>query len=232
MSNITGGRINQKLRTRDALVEVAADLLRTGEPFTVNDVADLARIGRTTAYRYFPTVDSLILQATVHAINSVGEKNLERSFESVDLPEDRLQLVMKTAESGLHEHERLYRTMLRLSLGDGADDLPGSIQRSQLRQQMIGMAISGLKKTLGPKRHKMLAAALNVYVGIEAHIVLLDVEDMDAEQASQVKLWATRLLLRGALEEAEHARLQRAAPKPTRASTKESRLSEAKHAPD
>jgi AcrR family transcriptional regulator len=211
MTNITGGRINQKLRTRNALVDAASELLRAGQPFTVNDVADIARVGRTTAYRYFPTGDALVTQATVHAINLVGDQNLGKQFEAVDEPEQRLKLVVDSGDAGIREHERLYRTMLRLSLSDNADDVPGGIQRSELREQIIDRALADLKKTLGAKRYHMLTAALNVFIGIEAHVVLTDVNHLDLDQAYEVKLWATKLLLQAALAEAEAGRQGRAA---------------------
>jgi AcrR family transcriptional regulator len=54
-------RANQKSRTRAALVEAAARLLRDGPP-TVAEAADAARISRATAYRYFPTQEALLVE--------------------------------------------------------------------------------------------------------------------------------------------------------------------------
>ena len=45
------GRTNQKRRTRDVLINIAADLIRSGKPISVTDVADAAGVSRTTAYR-------------------------------------------------------------------------------------------------------------------------------------------------------------------------------------
>ncbi|MFF7987368.1 TetR/AcrR family transcriptional regulator [Streptomyces sp. NPDC007901] len=47
------GRRNQKLRTRRALVDAAAELPREGHPVTIADAAEAARVSTATAYRYF-----------------------------------------------------------------------------------------------------------------------------------------------------------------------------------
>jgi AcrR family transcriptional regulator len=53
--------VNQKRRTRAALVEAAQRLLDQGRTPTVADVADEALVSRATAYRYFPSQEHLLL---------------------------------------------------------------------------------------------------------------------------------------------------------------------------
>ena len=55
----TRGRINQKLRTRNAIVAAAAELSRTGRELTMPEVARTALVSEATAYRYFPDLASL-----------------------------------------------------------------------------------------------------------------------------------------------------------------------------
>src|SRR5262249_15322283 len=59
------GRVNQKRRTRAALVEAAKQLVGEGVTPTVAQAAEAALVSRTTAYRYFPTQDSLLLELAV-----------------------------------------------------------------------------------------------------------------------------------------------------------------------
>ena len=54
-SDLNGGRVNQKMRTRRALIEAARELVRQGERPTVAKAAKLALVSDATAYRYFPT---------------------------------------------------------------------------------------------------------------------------------------------------------------------------------
>ena len=53
-------RANQKERTRAAIVEAATEIVRSGTTPTVQAAAEAAKVSRATAYRYFPTQDSLL----------------------------------------------------------------------------------------------------------------------------------------------------------------------------
>ena len=57
------GRIDQKRRTRDALIAAARELVASGQTPTVERAADAASISRTTAYRYFPNQRALLVAA-------------------------------------------------------------------------------------------------------------------------------------------------------------------------
>ena len=57
------GRANQKLRTRNAIVQAAAELSRTGREVTMPEVARAAMVSEATAYRYFPDLASLLQEA-------------------------------------------------------------------------------------------------------------------------------------------------------------------------
>ena len=59
----TGGRANQKGRTRAALVTAARDMVARGVTPSVGDAADAASISRATAYRYFPNQRLLLMAA-------------------------------------------------------------------------------------------------------------------------------------------------------------------------
>lgn len=54
------GRVNQKLRTRAAIVEACRAVIRTGGPVTMPAVARAALVSEPTAYRYFPDLTSLL----------------------------------------------------------------------------------------------------------------------------------------------------------------------------
>src|SRR5215208_1915615 len=59
------GRANQKRRTRAAIVEAARRLLDQGTTPTVADAAAAALVSRTTAYRYFPTQEALLVEVSM-----------------------------------------------------------------------------------------------------------------------------------------------------------------------
>src|SRR5690242_18202974 len=59
---VTGGRANQKTRTRRAIVDACRDLVRTGAEVTMPEVARQALVSEATAYRYFPDLTSLLAE--------------------------------------------------------------------------------------------------------------------------------------------------------------------------
>src|SRR5690606_33576508 len=83
-------RANQKQRTRQAIVEAASELVRTGQAPTLAEVAERARVSRATAYRYFPTPESLLIE--VAQVNPAAEP-VERWLETLDVgdPAERLR---------------------------------------------------------------------------------------------------------------------------------------------
>src|SRR5258707_14490413 len=59
------GRVNQKLRTRMAIVEACREVIRSGGPVTMPAVARAALVSEPTAYRDFPDLTSLLNAALV-----------------------------------------------------------------------------------------------------------------------------------------------------------------------
>ena len=62
----------QKERTRWHLLQAARDLRSAGHVPSVADVADATGISRTTAYRYFPTQEALLAEATADPLRVVA----------------------------------------------------------------------------------------------------------------------------------------------------------------
>src|ERR687897_3686110 len=109
------GRTNQKVRTRDALIAAARQLLARGVSPTVEAAATEASVGRTTAYRYFPNSRAL-LAATFPDLEMT-------SLLGADSPEDplaRLGGVAETLTERCIEYEPEYRAQLRLTPEGGA----------------------------------------------------------------------------------------------------------------
>jgi len=201
MSNLIGGRTNQKLRTHIALVECAAQLVKAGKTFTVAEVADIARVGRTTAYRYFPKVEQLVVHASLHAITEVEKQSIGTELEGSTSPYERLRRVIEASDRSINEHEHLYRTMLVHSVnGDNQrdNDLP---RRSGARKAVLDSAIGSLKRELGERRYERLTATLSLFLGIEAAVVLRDVCLVSDEEAREIKVWGANVILQAALLE-------------------------------
>jgi AcrR family transcriptional regulator len=189
------GRTNQKVRTRDALIAAARQLLAEGVTPTVEAAAAEAAIGRTTAYRYFPNSRAL-LAATFPELEM-------DSLIGADPPEDplaRLEIVAETMTRGIVEHEPEYRAQLRLALegeAAGGESLP--LRRGR-RIKWIEDALSPLEGRMPEGELRRLVYGIGATLGIEAFVWLTDMAGLSREEAAEVMRSNARELLRSALE--------------------------------
>jgi AcrR family transcriptional regulator len=205
MSNLVGGRSNQKMRTHMALVECAAQFVREGKAFTVAEVADSARVGRTTAYRYFPSVETLVVHAALYAATEVEKRSIDAALESKQTVEDRLRSVVEASDVTITDHDYLYRTMLKLSLNNESSDDELLPHRRGARKEVLESAIGMLRTQLGTKRYERLIGALSLFIGIESAVVLRDVCFLSTEKAREIKIWGALAILKAALAEMDQA---------------------------
>ena len=185
-----GGRVQQKLRTREALVEAARELVAEGETPTVDSAAARARVSRTTAYRYFSDQASLL--AAAHP--EIAITSLLPDPAPVDVA-DRLDVVVEQVTGLVVETEAQQRTMLRLSLEPRRDGR----QELLLRQgRVIGWledALAPLVDELGQHVVRQLAVAIRSAVGIEAYVWLTDVAGLSTTDAVALMRWSARSML-------------------------------------
>jgi AcrR family transcriptional regulator len=192
--DLEAGRSRQKLRTRDALVAAARDLVSDGEPLSVELVAERAGISRTTAYRYFPNRRLLLTAAHPEV---VAESMLPA--DASDDVRERLDAVVGAFTTLIRDTEQQQRAMLRLSL-EPAD---GEREPLPLRQ---GRAIGWFREALEPLRGELdeaqlhrLVLAVRSATGIEALVWLTDVGGLSRDEAQDLMCWSARALLEAAL---------------------------------
>jgi AcrR family transcriptional regulator len=188
-----GGRTRQKGRTRSALVSAARELLATGVNPTVEEAARAAEVSRTTAYRYFPNQQALLV-ATYPEIQS-GSLLGEQPPGSADA---RLELVTERFARQLLDHEPELRAMLRVSL-----EGPTTSDALPLRR---GRALRWIEDALEPLRDQMtreevhdLAVAIRGVIGIEPLVWLTDVAGLTRPQAAKRMRRSAAALLRDSL---------------------------------
>jgi AcrR family transcriptional regulator len=187
------GRIEQKSRTRSALVAAARGMVSRGLTPTVVEAADAASVSRTTAYRYFPNQRAIL--AAAHP-ETVAESML--GDDPPEEPAARLEEVVRAFTALILETEAQQRTMLRLSLEDPHDR--GALP---LRQ---GRAIGWISEALEPVRGQLsdnelhrLALAIRSATGIEALVWLTDIGGMSPDAAVELMCWSAQSMLRAAL---------------------------------
>lgn len=186
------GRVNQKLRTRQALLDAARELVESGATPTLSEVADRALVSKTTAYRYFASADALI-----------AEVYFDRDFPSVDQaldgvggePRARVLAVEEAVNATLLTHETAMRMIVRnaidLTLEAAADNPP----RVGRRQALIAAAVEPLEAQLPPELVGRLRNALALVIGPEAILAARDVCELGPDETRAVTRWATEALL-------------------------------------
>jgi len=227
------GRINQKRRTRAAIVEAAKQLLREGQTPSVAEAADVARVSRATAYRYFPTQEYLLIEATLDSARTDVNSLIETSPPTAD-PAVRLDTLVQALQQVTLENEAAFRALLQLSLESHANG--GHNREASEGRLRGGGRIGWIEDALAPLRHyfdkdpatfRRLMAALSLCMGIEALIVLQDVCGLEAAEAVEVSRWAAQALLQAGLREATASSRQQPAPRRQEAGREEDRAPDA-----
>jgi AcrR family transcriptional regulator len=196
------GRDRQKARTRRALLEAAGRLLADGRSPSITEVADAAEVSRRTAYRYFPTQEQLHTEAALETLRSGIEEIVAHSPERGEDPEARLDRAVRAIQRSVIANESLLRTMVRLTVTPSARTKPDPMgrRRGYRRIEWIELALEPVRKRLGKRRFDRLVRALTLSIGIEAMIVLRDLNGLSEEEAESVSRWTARALLRESLE--------------------------------
>jgi AcrR family transcriptional regulator len=187
-------RDNQKRRTRRALVQAAGRLIAAGGHPSVSEVADAAEISVRTAYRYFPSVEQLTVEATLEATRQNMELSIDAgpSDEPVGARVDRL--VDALAQMTL-QNETLLRQMIKFTV-DRDPIEPGVPPRPTRRLEYVEQALAPLQGRLAPDDLDRLTHALTAIIGIESTLVLRDICGLASEDILDVQHWAARALLR------------------------------------
>lgn len=191
------GRWRQRRRTRKDLLEAAARLMKQGRP-TIEAVADAAHVSRATAYRYFPTVEALLTEASLDLAMPDPEAVLggQAGGDAVL----RLERVDDALQAMMAENEVPLRLMLANALERRArqGDSGGLPVRQDRRTPLIMAALEPLRDRIRPEELETLVAALALVIGTEAMIVFRDVLQMDDARAQRVRRWAMRALVAAA----------------------------------
>jgi AcrR family transcriptional regulator len=201
--SVDSGRTNQKRRTRQAIVDAARQLLEQGESPTVAQAAELAGVGRTTAYRYFPTQEALLLELAVHADVDDVEDIVAAPPDGSAV--DHLRAVLGSFNQHVFADEASYRTASRLYLDlwlaakAAGDDEP--VVREGRRRRWIEATLAPLRPSMAPATWDRLVAALTLVAGAETMITLRDVARLDAAAAMAVTDWAVQALVAAAIAE-------------------------------
>jgi AcrR family transcriptional regulator len=192
------GRAAQRRRTRKAIVEAAGRLLAAGADPSINDIAAAADVSRRTIYTYFPTLDQLLLDAAIGAMNV----DVEAALEAVGQRDARARItaLVEVLSSRMEDTLPLGRKLIKLTVDvPPADDDP---KRGYRRIAWIERALEPVRPRLAPDRFEQLVSVLAVMIGWEAFIVLYDVRGLTTDQARELITGAALTVVDAAITDA------------------------------
>ena len=173
------GRVNQKARTRAALIAATRELLSQGVTPTMEGACAAASISRTTAYRYFPNLRALLIATFPHIE--------QRSLLGPDAPTDpvaRLEIVAEDHTRRILSYEPEMRAVLRLSL-EGVRPVELPMHRG-LRTAWIEDALAPLRGQMPDDELQRLIHGIGATLGIEAFVWLTDIAGLPRREAAGI----------------------------------------------
>lgn len=197
----------QRNRTRRAIVEAAMRLLAAGTAPSMAEVAEAAEVSRRTVYMYFPTLEHLLIDATLGALSQNTIDSVVKESASHD-PAVRAEQLSHVLNSHFAETIHLGRALIRLTVEEDAP-APGVPRRGYRRVQWIERALAPAREELTAREFERLVSALSVLMGWEPIIVLNDIRCLDQKQADEVLTFAVRAVVEKALNEARLRRKSR-----------------------
>ena len=206
-ANWDKGRAAQKLRTRQALMDTAVELVKAGRRPSVSAVADQAGMSRATAYRYFPSQDLMLSEAMIRA--AAGPDTMMPAGTQAADPAKVAAAITRQAGQFSLDHEERLRTALRLSL-----DPQSGYQRPGRRGRWIDDILAAAGDRLDPPARARLSAALHLVLGIDPIIALTDIAGLDRAEALDVLEWVAATLVEAAIEQSPRDEQEASADKP------------------
>jgi AcrR family transcriptional regulator len=197
---LNSGRVNQKLRTRKALLQAAYELMETHGSFTLEDVAQKAMVSRATVYRYFSDVDTLKMETSLDIQTKSPEQVLFR-LENASASQ-RMTAVQRYLFELTKKNETSFRNYLSAVLKLSAiSSNNGANLRGARRVPMIEAALEPYKAGMNEDTYTKLVHLMAVLVGVESYIVLKDVCNLKYAEAATVMQWGIEKLITAVLQE-------------------------------
>jgi AcrR family transcriptional regulator len=190
---LEGGRPNQRSRTRRDLLDAALRVSAGKRSVTLDDVAEEARVSRATAYRYFPNVDDLLAEASLH----VAFPDPECLAGASDDPVERLMIIDDAVDRMIAANATALRTMIASAskLPLHSAEVPA---RQNRRLPLIEAALAPARSEFTPEAFGRLTRALCLVIGTEAMLVFSDVLRLSSKEARDVRRWTIKMLVEGA----------------------------------
>jgi AcrR family transcriptional regulator len=175
------GRVNQKARTRQAIIEACRELMRQNRVVTMPEVARAALVSEATAYRYFADLASLLSESFVDEWPSPSEALAQ--VAASDDPVERVAFAARFLLEGVAERQIAVRAMISATV---ARPQLAAAARPGLRFGFIDYALAPFIDALAaadPGQPAQIQRDLAVVVSAEALFCLTDLCGLSVEDA-------------------------------------------------
>jgi AcrR family transcriptional regulator len=193
------GRVNQKRRTRAAIIAACQELITSGAEINMPAVARAALVSEPTAYRYFPDLASLLEEALA-GIEPDPAAALAAGADPGD-PVERVAYAAELLAKLVIERQGAIRALISVS-----------IARSTARQVRPGYRFALIDQSLAPLSGpngidaatlEQLRRDLAVVISAEAVLTLTDLYGLDSEAAVASIVHTARLIAEATLSRAQ-----------------------------
>jgi AcrR family transcriptional regulator len=194
-AELSAGRVNQKERTRQAIIAAARTVITGGGEVTMPVVAKRALVSEATAYRYFPDLASL-LRETLTGVWVSPQQAMEPIARSAD-PVERVAFATELLLREVLAHAGAVRAMMAAAI-----TRPSAALRPGRRLGLIDEALSPVGGDLTPSQQAnldQLKRGLAIVVSAEALFTLTDLCGLTAEEAITSTVQTARSLTSSAL---------------------------------
>lgn len=161
-----------------------------GKTPTLDEIAEEAQVSRATAYRYFPNVDDLLAEASLH----VAFPDPSLLSNAPDDVVQRLMIVDEAVERMVAENETALRTMIASASKRPLQAAAVPVRQNR-RLPLIEAALAPEKGRMSPQAHQQLVRALSLVIGTEAMLVFKDVLQLTPKQAREARRWTIKSLV-------------------------------------
>ena len=193
------GRVNQKRRTRAAIIAACQELITAGADITMPAVARAALVSEPTAYRYFPDLASLLEEALA-GIEPDPASALAAGADPGD-PVERVAYAAEFLAKLVLERQGAIRALISVSVVRGT----ARRVRPGYRFALIDQALAPLtahNPDVDSATREQLRRDLAVVISAEAVLTLTDLYGLDSEAAVASIVHTARIITEATLRRA------------------------------
>lgn len=188
---LLSARQNQKLRTKEKILESARQLLAQGKDYTLADLAARAQVSRATIYRYYSNIDVLYAEAVLELHSSKPDLVLQGLKGSTLV--ERLLEVQDFYNTLVMDNEPAFRKYLSIVVNSTAAQGVAGNRRLEHWQS----ALSPGNIPLTEEETRLLLHLASILTGIEPITVTKGVCGLPDAAAKETLQWGLQMVLKG-----------------------------------